>query len=186
MEYMYKNLVKMAKKGDTNASKYIIGKLNPLICSAINRYAYKMERDDAYQEAVIIIMDCIKSYDEKLQVPFLSYVKSKLYYGMLNISKKYRPLISLDKSIGDEDALTYIDILEDENADIWNIYVKTEDFKMLYKAIDRLSQKQKEVILLYFFNELSLKEIASIRGVHYKTVLGLKNRAIQALRRELY
>lgn len=63
-------------------------------------------------------------------------------------------------------------------------YEKAEIKEMLVDAINKLSDKEKKVITLYYFEDLTLKEISSIMGVsesrisqiHSKAVLRLKAR----------
>lgn len=63
-------------------------------------------------------------------------------------------------------------------------YEKYEIKQILVDAIDKLSDKEKKVISLYYFEDLTLKEISSIMGVsesrisqiHSKAVLRLKAR----------
>ncbi len=63
-------------------------------------------------------------------------------------------------------------------------YEQQELKDMLEDAIDKLTEKEKKVITLYYFEDLTLKEISSIMGVsesrisqiHSKAVLRLKSR----------
>ena len=51
---------------------------------------------------------------------------------------------------------------------------------MLHEAIEKLDIKQKTVIVLYYFNELTVKEIANIMGCFEGTV---KSRLYSARRK---
>jgi len=63
-------------------------------------------------------------------------------------------------------------------------YDKKELQEMLADAIDKLSEREKKVIMLYYFEDLTLKEISRIMGVsesrisqiHSKAVLRLQSR----------
>nr|WKN34539.1 sigma-70 family RNA polymerase sigma factor [Tunicatimonas sp. TK19036] len=57
-----------------------------------------------------------------------------------------------------------------------------EKFAYLAHAFTKLSDKQKEVIYLRFYNQLSYQEIADIMSVQVKAVYELMGRAIQMLR----
>jgi RNA polymerase sporulation-specific sigma factor len=54
--------------------------------------------------------------------------------------------------------------------------------KDLKDALNSLTEKQKNIILLYFFNRKSLVEIAKEVGIGYQSAVKLKNRAIERLR----
>ncbi len=53
---------------------------------------------------------------------------------------------------------------------------------MLAKAIDMLKEKDRLVLSLYYYEELTLKEIGEILGVSESRVSQLNNRAISNLR----
>ena len=53
---------------------------------------------------------------------------------------------------------------------------------MLAKAIDMIKEKDRLVLSLYYYEELTLKEIGEILGVSESRVSQLNNRAISNLR----
>jgi len=65
-----------------------------------------------------------------------------------------------------------------------SVYDKKELYEFLVRAIDKLSEREKTVIVLYYFEELTLKEISQVMGVspsrvsqvHSKAVLRLQNK----------
>ena len=114
MDYRYKKLVEDAKSGSTRATQDLIGKLEPLIYSAIGRCKNGRDREDLYQEACILIMEAIKDFDEDRGVPFLAFVKNRIYYGIHNLTRKNHYEISLDQPLWEEDGQTMLDLLEDE------------------------------------------------------------------------
>ena len=59
------------------------------------------------------------------------------------------------------------------------------DDEHLYSAIERLSYKQREVIVLYFWYGMKEEEIAGILGISRQAVNYRKNKAIQQIRDEL-
>lgn len=79
--------------------------------------------------------------------------------------KKTRRLTDMDDRIrsGDRD-------LADE-------VIESEEYKALYKAISLLKDNYREVILLYYFDELSVSEIAGITDQSVENVKVLMYRA---------
>ena len=55
--------------------------------------------------------------------------------------------------------------------------------EMLSVALERLSKKQREVIRLYFFEDLTLKEIGGVLGISEAAACTLKNRAVEKLQK---
>lgn len=185
MAYLYKELVKQAKKGNKRAMEDLLNKLNPLIYSTIRRYSKKADIEDLYQDACVILLEAIRDFEEERKVPFLAFAKSRIYYGIHNITRKNNHEVSLDEPLWEEDGQALLDLLEDGDEAIEDRVTRLELIESLKLAMEALTQKQREVIYDHYFSGKKLKDIAIERGVHYKTVLGLKNRAINELYRHL-
>lgn len=57
--------------------------------------------------------------------------------------------------------------------------------KSLTTVLNRLSQKQREVLYLKYYSDLNYFEIASVMSINYQSVRNLMHKAIKALRRHL-
>ena len=64
-------------------------------------------------------------------------------------------------------------------------YEKQEVKEMLVDAIDKLSEKEKKVITLYYFEDLTLKEISSIMGVSESRISQIHSKAVLRLKSKL-
>lgn len=64
----------------------------------------------------------------------------------------------------------YEKLQKNDNENSINEFLKKEQNKSLYEKIEKLDIKQKTVIILYYFNELSVKEIAKVTGCFEGTV----------------
>lgn len=82
--------------------------------------------------------------------------------------------ISLIDTIKDDDKLSPAKILEEE-----------EKMEMLTKAIDMLKEKDKLILSLYYYEELTLKEIGRVLEISESRVCQLHSRAIVNLRNAL-
>ena len=63
--------------------------------------------------------------------------------------------------------------VEDENINAGSVndeYFSSEKYIRLYNAIDSLNKKMKTTVVLFYFNEMSIKEIAKITGSFEGTV----------------
>lgn len=63
--------------------------------------------------------------------------------------------------------------VEDENINAGSVndeYFSNEKYIRLYNAIDSLNEKMKTTVVLFYFNEMSIKEIAKITGSFEGTV----------------
>ena len=105
---------------------------------------------------------------------------------VINIRNKMKTSsnISIDHTVSEgEKEFSIIDTIEDED-----ILCPEEAFEqkelqdVLAKAIDMLKEKDRLVLSLYYYEELTLKEIGEILGVSESRVSQLNNRAISNLR----
>jgi RNA polymerase sigma factor for flagellar operon FliA len=59
---------------------------------------------------------------------------------------------------------------------------KAELERLISSAIDRIPANERTVLSLYFYEELTLREIAEIMGIHFSRVSQIKSQAILRLR----
>lgn len=91
---------------------------------------------------------------------------------------------SLDNTIfEDEKEIKLIDTIEDENVLSPSELVEKEELtKIIAKALDTLKEKDKMVLSLYYYEELTLKEIGLILGISESRVSQLNSRALGRLK----
>ena len=91
---------------------------------------------------------------------------------------------SLDTVIfeGNTDVSIIDTIKEDESLLPENIIEEDEKLNILTRAIDMLKEKDKLVLSLYYYEELTLKEIGRVLEVSESRVCQLHSRAIVNLR----
>lgn len=93
-----------------------------------------------------------------------------------------RPLAMLD---GD-DSLTLADTIEDDQALVPQVEIERhEEREALIGALQLLSERDRLVISLYYYEELTLREISDVLGVTESRVCQLHARAISRLRASL-
>ena len=94
-------------------------------------------------------------------------------------------VVALDESFAGEDAerQALVDTLQDPKAaDPESSYEDTEMRAMLAEALNRMSEREKTVLVLYYFEGMTLAQIGQVLGVtesrvcqmHTKAVLGLR------------
>ncbi|WP_438446918.1 FliA/WhiG family RNA polymerase sigma factor [Gorillibacterium sp. sgz5001074] len=93
---------------------------------------------------------------------------------------------SIDDPIRDEESETRLSLLVDEKAKNPEITVNEFFLKdMLAKSIDRLTEKERTVISLFYFEDLSLSEIAEVMSLSPSRISQLHSKAILRLRGSL-
>lgn len=93
---------------------------------------------------------------------------------------------SIDDPIREEDSETRLSLLIDEKAK--NPEEKVNEFylkEMLAKSIERLTDKERTVVSLFYFEDLSLSEIAEVMSLSPSRISQLHSKAILRLRGSL-
>jgi RNA polymerase sigma factor for flagellar operon FliA len=90
---------------------------------------------------------------------------------------------SIDEPIREEEAETRLSLLVDEKSK--NPEFKVDEFflkETLAKAIERLTEKERTVISLFYYEDLSLSEIAEVMNLSPSRISQLHSKAILRLR----
>ena len=91
--------------------------------------------------------------------------------------------ISSNQIVDDsEEDIEMIDTIEDENSNVEEICEKKERYEKLYKAIEMLSDEEKDMIIKFFFLEkpMTERQYAEEKGLHYMTI---HNRKVALLKK---
>lgn len=95
-------------------------------------------------------------------------------------------ICSIDDPIREEDSETRLSLLVDEKAKNPEITVNEFFLKeMLAKSIERLTEKERTVVSLFYFEDLSLSEIAEVMSLSPSRISQLHSKAILRLRGSL-
>ena len=86
-------------------------------------------------------------------------------------------LVSIDENI------YHFESVKDHNAQVPEQYIQENEIKdTLVKIIDELPEREKKVIFLYYYEELTLKEISRVLEVSESRVSQLHTKAVSRLR----
>ncbi|CAN5440430.1 sigma-70 family RNA polymerase sigma factor [soil metagenome] len=136
-----------------------------------------------------LVTDCIqelffKLWSKRATVSSVKSVKPYLFMSFRRllihqiISKRRFSIPFTDKTAVFEFVPSFEHtLIEDE--------LKAEQIKRLKKCIQSLTKRQREVIYLKFFNELSYQEISEITEMQVDSVYNLVSKAIDLLRKKL-
>ncbi len=173
-------LLLLSKRGNKEAKETLLLKLNPLIISSIRRYYNRIDQyDDLIQEGYETILQAIENYDPNRGVKFLGYVKAMLRYGYLEKHRE-KQFLSLNEPLDEGE---FIDLLEGNEEEPTDIIIKREEIKILLKSLNCLTERQRQVVVEYYINRLSIDEIADKLGISYRTVVNTKTQGLNKLRK---
>jgi RNA polymerase sigma factor FliA len=93
-------------------------------------------------------------------------------------------VVSLDNLIlGDEDEMAVMNTIEDKNCKTpEEEYLNDELEEILKESIDELKEKDKIILNLYYYEELTLKEIGKILNISESRVCQIHSRALRNLK----
>lgn len=171
--------------GDSEESKVkLLEMVDPLIKSSIKKYYYGgTDRDDLISEGKLKVLECLDSFDKSKGVYFLGYVKAQLRYLYLNLSKVKEFEVSLNSSLDLGDGrVELLDTLEDEDVDVEGDFVKKCEFESVKEALGILTDREAQVLKMYYFENIGMKDIAKDLGLAYRTVVNTKVNGVERLR----
>ena len=137
--------------------------------------------EDLTQDTFIEILETI----DKLQEPaaFVTWSKQIAYHKCTAYFRKRKELL-VDEN---EDGYSVFDTVEEDREEfIPDAALDHEDLKQtIIQMINDLPEEQKSAILLRYFNEISVKEIADIQGVTEGTVKSRLNYGRKAIKQSV-
>ena len=162
----------------------LVEMVDPLIKSSIKKFYYgDMERDDLVSEGKMRVLECLVTFDKEKGVYFLGYLKAQLRYLYLNLSKGKEFEVSLNSTIDLGDGkMELLDTLVDESVDVEEDFIKSCDFEILKEALDNLTDREVQVLKMYYFENIGMKDIAKDLGLAYRTVVNTKVNGVEKLR----
>ena len=149
-------LVKQAQAGDKSALDRIYRETH----DPLYYYACKIvgENDalDALQESYIKLITKLHTLDNPMK--FMSWFKRIVFHECVNIQEKNGKYIPAD----DEDENNILNMLEEKDIDFLpaDALINDEKKKIIHDAINALPDIQKQTLLMYYFYEMSVAEIA--------------------------
>lgn len=176
------SLVTQAQSGDSQA----LDALFTEFYNDVYYFALKTVKDsdtacDITQETFLEIIRTIGNLKEP--AAFVTWMKQITYHQCTRyFNKKKDELVEED-----EDGNTIFDSLADESeASIPSEVLEKEEFRQTILAmIDKLTEEQRSAVMMYYFDELTVGQIAQIQGVSDGTVKSRLNYARKAVRKSV-
>lgn len=133
---------------------------------------------DITQETFVMVIQRLE--DLKEPAAFVTWMKQIAFSQCTRYFRKKKELLADE----DEEGNTIFDTLvEDKTEFIPDDKLDQEDFRQtILSMIDQLSEEQRAATLLYYYDELSVREIAQIQGVSEGTVKSRLNYARKAIK----
>lgn len=160
-------LISAVQNGDSDAATVLYDTFQ----KDLYYHIYKTVNDphlaeDLLQDAFIEILQTINNLKEP--AAFLSWSKQIAYHKCTAYFKRRKEILADEN----EDGLSVFDTIEEENAEfIPDEALDKDDLKQtIHAIINDLPEDQRSALLMRYFDEISVKEIAEIQGVTEGTV----------------
>jgi len=128
--------------------------------------------EDLTSETFFKVMRNISKYIEKEDIPFSAWIFKIAQNTVNDYYRKKKVFIELDKI---ENSIQH-DINVEEQV------LKKIDNKKLIEALNKLTEEQREVVILRYGSNLKLNQIAKIKNKSEVAIRGLFFRAVNSLR----
>lgn len=169
-------LIKKIQAGDMKA----LGEIFEIYKNGALKYAYlitgnKFTSEDIVQETFIKCYTNVNSLKKLEQFrPWFFKILTRIAWKHIDNERKILSIENVFQKADDESI--------DESI---NMYIKNQEEEALHAEIEHLDLKQKTVIILYYFNGLTIKEIAKVMGCFEGTVKSRLYSARQKLKESL-
>lgn len=105
-------------------------------------------------------------------------------YRLLELMENDK-ILSLDETVGPEGETNLVDFIKSACLTPEDETVKSRLIERLAEEIDSLSEKEKYVVSLYYYEELTMKEIAEVLGITESRVSQIHSAAAIKLKKKL-
>jgi len=170
-----KELIRLAKSGDKEA----YGQLYELYFTPVFRYIYIRVRDkeianDLTQTVFLKVFTALPNFKEQNKSP-LAYFFTVSRNTIIDYWRT-------NKEVRVNDFETLAERKADKNEDPLKSFEENENQNLINRALQELTDIQREVITLKFIDDLSNKEIAELLEKKEEAVRQLQCRAIRSIR----
>jgi len=179
-------LIERAKRLDPEALDEIVEKLAPRLFAFLFRLTgRRTEAEELVQEVFLRVVRWIDRYEHDGRFePWLFRIASNAFRDRKRHERRHPPPASLDGGTedgeverGDDAALTDRDGPAPEAK-----VMREEDVDRLDRALQRLSEAEREVVLLRHYSGMSFEEIAVLMETPLGTALARAHRGLKKLR----
>lgn len=172
--YIYINkLVDKIKAGENKYIHELFSFYKPLILSAIRRCCNKEKdlykhREDLNNESLFVLKILVEKYNKELSY-FSYYLSTRIDHALLAHFKGF--FLSKFETQEEIDVPCYVDPFD-----------KILNEIMISNALEKLNEKQREAVQLYFFEEMSQEDAARKIGITQASFSKRLDRALTTLR----
>lgn len=168
--------------GDQESLRFLIDKYTPSIYNFSVRFIGQDNSKDLVQDVFIKAWKNIKKFDVG-KSHFKTWLFSIARNAIIDFLRKKKMIVFSDL---DNDEDIFSDNLEDESLLPDEMMLKIEDEGFLNKALEQLSRNYREILILYYQEDMTFKEIGYLINKPLNTVKSYHRRALIQLKTILH
>lgn len=175
------DLIKDYLDGDDQALKFLIEKYTPQIYNYAVRFMGLEVAPDIVQDIFIKVWKNLKKFDST-KANFKTWLFTITRNTITDYLRK-KKMINFSKLDTEEDS--FESNIEDGVMLPQEVLIQMEDKAYLNKLLDKIPGSYREVLILYYQEELNFREIGEILGKPLNTVKSYHHRALVLLRQSI-
>ena len=173
-------IVNLYKKGDKDAFKILIERYTTPIFNFIKRHGILEDAEDITQEIFIKVWKNIKKFDGE-KASFKTWIFAVARNTSIDFLRKKKTILFSELAENKEES--FIENIPDNQLLPNEILQKLQDKKFLENLLNNLSFEYREILMLYYMEEMTFNEIGIVLNKSINTVKSQHRRAIQKLRK---
>ena len=185
-------LAELIQKTDSKTAKAELWENNKGIIYRLARSYYNPNRpytlEDLVQQGYFALLYAVKSYDNAKGYKFTTYLKFSFKLAIRKIVnvESYISLGTPLKYDGEEKESSIADTIPDNSTleELERALNLTAERQAIYNALERLRERERNIILDYYFNACTLSQIASKCNVCAQRISELHRRALRTLSKD--
>lgn len=157
--------------GDVGAFRVLIDRYHdPLMRFLIRLMGGRAPAEDVFQETFLQVHQSLDSFDSDRRLkPWLFTIAANKARDALR-KRQRRPTVSLSASVDTTEGRSFVDLMEIELPDVSEPMEQAELSERVQRAIDTMSPRLREILLLAYFQKMSYAQIAEVSGIPLGTV----------------
>ena len=132
------------------------------------------EVDDLVQHGIMTALEMRDRYAPERGVPFDAFIKPRVFGAMVDSLRRTGSMARRDATASQQQE-------DDVTPSALEIAIQTEDVAVLAAGIEELPDAERTAISLFYFNELSNKEVAHVMQTDESRASRLRQRALARL-----
>jgi len=172
------------RTGDTAAFRVLIERYHDDLLRFLIRFmGSRQAAEDVFQETFLQIHQSAESFDISRRFkPWLFTIAANKGRDIHRKSAR-RPALGLSAEVGEQGSARFVDLMEIDVPDPSERLATEDRDRLVQQAIDQLTDAQREILLLAYFQKLSYQQVSELLEIPLGTVKSRLHAAVASFAR---